>query len=176
MKKRKLTNNLTLISNNNYPICINKIDNKKYTFILGIGGNLGNVLKIFDSLLKCFKNDTKLKLKETSPILKNPPFGYLEQEYFFNAIIKIKTDMTPLYLLNVMQKYEHKFGRKRSFKDAPRTLDIDIIFIQRNSINMKINTKFLNIPHIGWKTRDSVKIPLQYIKNNKCKAYNNDRN
>ncbi len=160
MKKKKLTNDLTLYFNNNYPNCINKIAHKRYTVFLGIGGNLGNVSKIFDNLLKRFKCDTSLIAKETSPLLKNPPFGYLEQDYFLNAIIKINTDMHPHFLLKKMQKYENFFGRKRSFKNAPRTLDIDILFIQKNGKNIILNTKDLIIPHIGWQKRDSIKIPL----------------
>jgi 2-amino-4-hydroxy-6-hydroxymethyldihydropteridine diphosphokinase len=55
-----------------------------------------------------------------------------------------------------MQRYENRFKRTRSFKDAPRTLDIDIIFFA----NKKINTKQLTIPHKNWSQRESVVIPL----------------
>lgn len=165
MRIKYISNNLTIYFNNNYPKCINKITYKKYTIFLGIGGNIGNMFKTFDSLLNIFKTNTKIDLLKTSPILKNPPFGYLEQDYFYNAIIKISTNMPPFYLLKNLQKYEKKFGRKRSFKDAPRTLDIDIIFIQKNGKNIFINHSDLITPHIGWKTRESVIIPLQYIEN-----------
>ena len=40
----------------------------------------------------------------------------------------IKTDLCPNELLKAMQRYEKKIWKKRSFQDAPRTLDIDIIF------------------------------------------------
>lgn len=167
MREIKFSDNLTIYYNNNYPKYIHKISHKKYTVILGVGGNIGDTFRIFDCLLRLFENDTKIQLLETSPILKNPPFGYLEQDAFYNAVIKISTNMTPLYLLNIMQKYEKRFGRKRSFKDAPRTLDIDIIFIKNNGRNILINNTKLIIPHIDWKYRKSVIIPLQYIGSSK---------
>jgi 2-amino-4-hydroxy-6-hydroxymethyldihydropteridine diphosphokinase len=165
--KKQLSDSLTLYFTKNFPyISENKID-KKYEVFLGIGGNIGDMFKRYDALLKKLKLDMKISVKETSPLLKNPPFGYLEQDYFLNGIIKIKTNMPPLYLLKRMQRYEDSFQRKRSFQDAPRTLDIDIIFIRKNGKDMKINHKELVVPHHGWKNRESVTIPLKYMKNYK---------
>nr|WP_252971066.1 2-amino-4-hydroxy-6-hydroxymethyldihydropteridine diphosphokinase [Aliarcobacter cryaerophilus] len=96
----------------------------------------------------------------SSPLLKNPPFGFLQQSDFLNGIITLKTDLCAVDFLQAMQRYEKKFGRKRSFQDAPRTLDIDIIFFD----NKKINRKNLIIPHKNWANRESVIIPLKYIK------------
>ena len=61
-----------------------------------------------------------------------------------------------------MKRLEVRYGRKRSFQDAPRTLDIDIIFFD----DKKINTKNLIIPHKNWANRESVIIPLKHMKNN----------
>ena len=93
----------------------------------------------------------------TSPLLQNPPFGFLQQSDFLNGIIALKTDLCPNAFLKAMQRYENKFGRKRSFQDAPRTLDIDIIFFD----NKKINTQNLVIPHKNWANKESVIIPLK---------------
>jgi 2-amino-4-hydroxy-6-hydroxymethyldihydropteridine diphosphokinase len=65
--------------------------------------------------------------------------------------------------LRAFQKYENRFRRKRSFKDAPRTLDIDIIFFN----TLSIDTKTLTIPHKGYKQRESVLIPLKFVKKSK---------
>ncbi|MCI0500554.1 MAG: 2-amino-4-hydroxy-6-hydroxymethyldihydropteridine diphosphokinase [Epsilonproteobacteria bacterium] len=165
--KKQLSDKLTLYFTDNFPyLSKNKVD-KKYEVFLGIGGNIGDMFKKYDLLLKKMKLDMKISLKETSPLLKNPPFGYLEQDYFLNGIIKITTDMPPLYLLKRMQGYENIFQRKRTFKDAPRTLDIDIIFIRKNGIGLKLNKRELVVPHYGWKDRESVIIPLEYINREK---------
>ena len=65
-----------------------------------------------------------------------------------------------------MKRLEVRYGRKRSFQDAPRTLDIDIIFFE----NKKINTKNLIIPHKNWANRESVIIPLKRMNNNGKKS------
>jgi 2-amino-4-hydroxy-6-hydroxymethyldihydropteridine diphosphokinase len=178
MKKKKLTSDLTLYFNKNFPAVYSTKSGKRYTVYLGLGGNIGDVFKRFDNLLKRFKYDTNILLIETSLLLENPPFGYLEQDYFLNGVVKIGTNMPPYYLLKSMQKYEKRFARVRTFQDAPRTLDIDIIFIQINGRNIQINKKDLIVPHAGWKYRDSVKIPLKYMKSNiksKDKVYSNER-
>ena len=158
--KKKLTQNLTLFYTSNYPKKFNSTSNKKYSVTIGIGGNIGNTKRIFDKLILCLKKDSRFILLMTSPLLKNPPFGFLEQSDFLNGIIALKTNLAPNEFLKNMQRLEKRFGRKRSFQDAPRTLDIDIIFFN----NKKINTKDLIVPHKDWANRESVIIPLEEMK------------
>ena len=158
--KKKLTQNLTLFYTSNYPKKFNSTSNKKYSVTIGIGGNIGNTKKIFDKLILCLKKDSRFTLLMTSPLLQNPPFGFLEQSDFLNGIIALKTNLAPNEFLKNMKRLEKRFGRKRSFQDAPRTLDIDIIFFN----NKKINTKDLIVPHKDWANRESVIIPLEEMK------------
>jgi len=65
----------------------------------------------------------------------------LKQNDFYNAVMVLKTDLSPFELLRTLQYYEYRFKRIRSFKDAPRTLDLDIIFFNR----LKLNKKDLNV-------------------------------
>lgn len=157
--KKKINNDLTLFFTPNFPYKSSFISNKKYLVTIGIGGNLGDVKKTFNKLFLCLKNDNKYTLVKTSPLLLNPPFGYLEQNHFLNGIIQLKTNLSPDEFLKNMHRLENRFGRKRSFQDAPRTLDIDIIFFD----NKKINTEKLIIPHKDWANRESVIIPLNYM-------------
>ncbi len=158
--KKKLIQNLTLFYTSNYPKKFNSTSNKKYSVTIGIGGNIGNTKRIFDKLILCLKKDSRFILLMTSPLLQNPPFGFLEQSDFLNGIIALKTNLAPNEFLKNMQRLEKRFGRKRSFQDAPRTLDIDIIFFN----NKKINTKDLIVPHKDWANRESVIIPLIEMK------------
>ncbi len=155
--KKKLSAKLVLYKSANFPYKSKKKSNKKYMVTIGIGGNIGNVKKIFDKLFLCLKSNTKFDILMTSALLKNPPFGYLEQNDFLNGIILLKTNLSVNEFFKIMQRYEKRFKRKRSFKDAPRTLDIDIIFFH----DKKINTKKLIIPHKSWYERESVLIPLK---------------
>ncbi|WP_198305676.1 2-amino-4-hydroxy-6-hydroxymethyldihydropteridine diphosphokinase [Arcobacter vandammei] len=161
--KKKLSKDLTLFYTSNFPKKFNDNSNYKHTITIGIGGNVGNTEKIFDKLILSLSKDKRFSLLMSSPLLKNPPFGFLEQSDFLNGIIAFKTDLCPCSLLRAMQSYEKKFGRKRSFQDAPRTLDIDIIFFD----NRKINKQNLIIPHKNWANRESVIIPLKYMQKTK---------
>jgi 2-amino-4-hydroxy-6-hydroxymethyldihydropteridine diphosphokinase len=127
--------------------------------LLGIGGNIGDVLRRFEHLYGYFKRSSFVHVIETAPILKNPPFGYTEQEDFYNSLVLVETRLTPQALLRYVLRVERLFGRKRSFQDAPRTLDIDIIFYE----NVTMDTQKLTLPHVGWMKRASVLIPLSYM-------------
>ncbi len=160
MKKHITQNsNLTLFFNNFYPYKSIQISHKSNFAVLGIGGNIGDTQKIFKKFFKMLQGDSRFFIYSTSPLLKNPPFGFLNQEDFLNGIIAIQTNLSPNQLLKQMQRYEKRFKRKRSFKDAPRTLDIDIIFFN----HQKINTKQLIIPHPHYYKRESVMIPLRFV-------------
>lgn len=163
MLKRKLNKNLTIFKTNNFPFRRTLPSSKKYLATIGIGGNIGNTKRIFDKLFLHLKGNKHFEIMQSSILLLNPPFGYLNQKDFLNGVIVLKTNLYINDFFKIMQRYEKRFKRVRSFKDAPRTLDIDIIFFD----NKKINTKKLIIPHKHWNKRDSVVIPLKSLKGNK---------
>lgn len=159
--KKILSKDLTLFYTSNFPKTFNTSTNKKYIVTIGIGGNIGDTKKLFDKLVLSLNKNHKFDLLMTSPLLLNPPFGYLEQKPFLNGIIKLSTNLSVNEFFKITQRLEKRFGRKRSFQDAPRTLDIDIIFFD----NKKISTEKLIIPHKDWANRESVIIPLNYMMN-----------
>lgn len=125
-----------------------------------MGGNIGDVVRRFEHLYWFFKRSRYVTLLESAPILRNPPFGFLEQPDFCNSIVLLSTSLTPRELMRYLLRVEKRFGRKRSIKDGPRTLDLDILFYD----DIQIDTKELTIPHPEWMNRDSVLIPLKYMK------------
>jgi len=127
--------------------------------LLGIGGNIGNVLRRFEHLFWYLQRSKMLHIVETAPIFKNPPFGYTQQSDFYNSVILVETRLSPKALLRYVLRVEKHYGRKRSFPDAPRTLDIDILFYE----NIVMDTPELTLPHHGWMSRSSVLVPLSYI-------------
>lgn len=160
MGHKKLDSHNQLIFQENYPYRRKAKSTKPFQATLGIGGNIGDVKRRFNHLFVLLKASPFLEIIETSPILKNPPFGYLEQNDFHNALIIVKTCLRPKALLRYILHIEKKFGRKRSFPDAPRTLDIDMIFYEK----VQMNSKVLTLPHPAWVSRTSVIIPLGYLK------------
>jgi len=161
MVKRKILNEkYTLIFTQHFPYNRKNRYVKKHKALLGIGGNIGNVLRRFEHLFYYFKKSKLVTLIETAPILRNPPFGYVEQAYFYNSLLLIETNLTPRALLRYILRVEKRFGRKRLFKDGPRTLDIDMIFYE----NATMMTKELTLPHPQWMNRPSVLVPLSKMK------------
>jgi len=143
-----------------FPI-INRQNRKyKYKTVVGVGGNEGDVKKRFRTLYMYMQKSPLVSISETSAILQNPPFGYLEQDDFYNAVMIIRTSLAPKAFLKFLLHVEKIFGRKRSFKNAPRTLDLDIIFFE----NIIYSDKTLTLPHPRWSQRKSVVIPLLNLK------------
>lgn len=156
--KKILDKNLSLFFTPNYPKEFSH-SNKTNHVVIGIGGNIGDVKKSFNKLLLQLLKDARFDIVKTSPLLKNPPFGYLEQNDFLNGVIFLKTNLSAHESLKAFQRLENRFKRKRFIKDGPRTLDIDIIFYN----DFKINSKNLIVPHPHWFKRESVTIPLKYV-------------
>ena len=163
MIRKKIDAKNTLIKTKDFPCILSS--QSGHSVLLGIGGNIGDVVRRFEHLFYYFKRSSLLRIIETAPIVRNPPFGYTEQGDFYNSLLLIETFLSHKALLRYLLRVEKVFGRKRLFKDGPRTLDIDIIFYE----NVKMETKELTLPHPGWKERASVLIPLSMMK-----RYNNN--
>lgn len=156
--KKRLTKDLTLFFLPTFPKAFAK-GVRKNLAIVGVGGNLGNCLRRFKKVALLLASHPKVRLVKTAPILKNPPFGYLDQPYFFNTLFLLDTSLSPFELLDYLLYLEKRFKRIRSFKNAPRTLDLDIIFYN----DKKIDKKYLKLPHPYWSKRESVIIPLRFL-------------
>lgn len=143
-----------------FPAVLNFKPDFKNRAILGLGGNIGAVKKRFDRLYRTLRNDKRVNIVESSEILVNEAFGFKRQADFYNAVVLIQTSLSARNLLKVTMNLERRFGRIRSFKDAPRTLDIDILYFS----GANRNDARLTLPHTGAKSRLSVILPLGLMK------------
>jgi 2-amino-4-hydroxy-6-hydroxymethyldihydropteridine diphosphokinase len=132
---------------------------KPHMSLIGIGGNLGAVKRRFDQLFKRLQNDADIDLLESSPLLLNPDFADPKSPPFLNAALLVATTLPPPGLLRRLNYYERRFGRKRPYKNAPRTLDLDIIFFE----SKRLYNESLTIPHPHWSKRASVVVPMLWI-------------
>jgi 2-amino-4-hydroxy-6-hydroxymethyldihydropteridine diphosphokinase len=64
---------------------------------------------------------------KASSLIRTPPFGNTAQPDFVNAVVRLKTRMSPEALLEHLQQMERMAGRVRREKWGPRTLDLDIL-------------------------------------------------
>ena len=147
-----------------FPSCKKHLYRFKYRCLIGVGGNEGDVKKRFVALYRFLMRDRRFRLIQTSPAFQNPPFGYVEQNDFYNAVMVIETSLYANALLKVLLHIEKCFKRQRSFKNAPRTLDLDIIFFD----NLRQKQKHLTLPHPHWEKRLSVVVPFVMLK--RCKG------
>lgn len=132
------------------------------SIILGIGGNMPNTPNAFENLFTTLKNHPKISVLHSSPIIKNPAFGYTNQADFLNAVLYMETNLCLVEIYALIFYLERRFGRerKRMFKNAPRILDIDIILFNK----LILKREYLTIPHIHWEKRLSVCIPLSLLE------------
>jgi 2-amino-4-hydroxy-6-hydroxymethyldihydropteridine diphosphokinase len=71
------------------------------------------------------------------------PLGPIPQEPFLNQMIAIETELSPRELLDEIHRVEAEAGRVRDVRWGPRTLDIDIVLFERQSVN----ERDLIVPH-----------------------------
>jgi len=140
----------------NFPKVLRKAAGYRYRVVLGVGGNIGDTQRRLNHLWHYLGTLPQICRIRSGVILKNPPFGFHEQSDFDNTVIEIATSLQPKALLRLVWRIEKRFGRRRSFANAPRTLDLDILFFE----NRSVQTAELSIPHPHWSERVSVTIPL----------------
>lgn len=125
---------------------------------IAFGGNQGNVVKNFQDALVLLAKENII-LENFSKIYRSEPYGYKDQDFFLNAVGLFNTEKSPDELLQILLKIEKALKRERTFKNAPRPIDLDIIFYE-NEIIEKEN---LIIPHKEFSRRNFVLYPLNDI-------------
>ena len=129
---------------------------------LGIGSNLGDRQANMKKALKLLSDTLQIEL--ASSIYETEPVGYVEQPMFLNAVCRGQTELGPLQLLSLIKGIEASLGRVSSFPNAPRTIDLDIIFYG----SMIMQTPELTIPHPRLEERAFVLIPLLEMAPDLC--------
>ena len=127
---------------------------------LSAGSNLGDPKANLEfALSELAKAGTVL---QTSSYFETEPVGFTEQPWFLNLAIEFETRLSPVELLHLCLRIEDSRARKRGFPNAPRTLDLDILFYG----NAVIRENNLIIPHPRLAERKFVLEPLAEIAPN----------
>ena len=126
---------------------------------VGIGSNLedprAQVLRAFDEL--ALVADTRVTAR--SSLYRTAPVGHAAQPDFINAVAALDTALAARELLGELQAIEARQGRKRSFPNAPRTLDLDLLLFG----DATIREPGLSVPHPRMHERAFVLEPLVEI-------------
>ena len=129
-------------------------ENLVNTIYLGIGSNLGNRRKNIElAKFKLIQND--IKIKKSSNIYESLSWPNPNKPKFFNIILEISSNLSPLKLIDICKKIEIDLGRKKRSKNAPRECDLDII----DYCNQKLKGKII-LPHPRMHERNFVLLPL----------------
>ncbi len=129
-----------------------------HTAYIGIGSNLGNALQNTQQAIDLLRKTPKTHMDAASSMYQTAPVEASGDDYI-NAVVRLKTELDPFSLLEELWRIETLFGRKRPFKNAPRTLDLDILLYDTDLIQ----TEHLSVPHPRMTERAFVLVPLYEI-------------
>jgi 2-amino-4-hydroxy-6-hydroxymethyldihydropteridine diphosphokinase len=124
---------------------------------IGLGSNLGNPPANIAEGLRLLRQEA-VSL-EASSLYRTGPQGFQSQPTFYNAACHIWTRLDPFQLLARVKEIEAAIGRRRTFQNAPRTLDIDILIYSR----LVLETPLLKLPHPRMAERAFVLLPLAEV-------------
>lgn len=131
-----------------------------HTCFIGLGSNLAAPQQQIKNALDALAKAPNTQVMQTSSLYSSKPMGPQDQPDYVNAVVEIKTQLTPHNLLSELQQIELSQGRVRKDQRwGPRTLDLDIILYG----DLQVQTDSLTIPHYGMKTREFVLYPLHEI-------------
>ena len=132
---------------------------KWHRVYLAIGSNMGDRKAYLLNGLEEVSNHPLIKNAKCSSIFETKPYGYTEQDMFLNGCIAIDTLLKEEELLTFLHQVEQHAGRERTVIWGPRTLDLDIIFYDRE----EYESKDLVIPHVDMQNRLFVLKPLEEL-------------
>ena len=95
--------------------------------VLALGSNLGDSAETLQSAVEALRAVSGVDVVGVSGVVETDPVGGPEQDVYLNAVVLVRTDLSPEDLLDVTQRVENEFGRVRDIRWGPRTLDVDII-------------------------------------------------
>ncbi|HDM8220786.1 TPA: 2-amino-4-hydroxy-6-hydroxymethyldihydropteridine diphosphokinase [Vibrio campbellii] len=130
------------------------------TAYIAVGSNLADPVSQAKQAIEALKTLPNSEFVRASSLYSSTPMGPQNQPDYINAVVAIKTNLTPLELLDCTQAIEQEQGRVRKDERwGPRTLDLDMILYG----NEVIDSERLTVPHYGMREREFVLYPLAEI-------------
>ena len=128
----------------------------EYKAFIGIGSNLGIPAENCEQAIRLLHTPPGIEVIARSSLYESEPVGKIEQDWFVNTAVAIRTSLTPEALLNALFKIEKTLGRERREKWGPRIIDLDILAYE----DRVIHTTALTLPHPEMTKRRFVLLPL----------------
>jgi 2-amino-4-hydroxy-6-hydroxymethyldihydropteridine diphosphokinase len=127
--------------------------------VIALGSNLGdrahNIRRALHELRDCIRIVRVSAVRETAPV--DAPAG---SPSFLNLVVAGHTSMPPLALLDCLNDIERRLGRRRGIRNAPRTIDLDLILYSARVMR----SERLTLPHPRYLNREFVRGPLRELR------------
>ena len=130
-----------------------------HSAFIGLGSNLGAPGAQLRGAIAALAELPQTRLVAASSLYRSAPLGNPDQPDFVNAVAQLATALAPQPLLAALLEIERRFGRERSFRNAPRTLDLDLLLYDAR----RIAEPGLEVPHPRLPRRAFVLAPLVEI-------------
>ena len=124
------------------------------SYYIALGTNVGNYRNNFTKAV--FELNKIGNVSKIANIYKSKPYGYLKQNFFYNTIVYLKSEILPNDLIKKIRLIEKKLQKNKRIINGPRKIDLDIIFWDQK----KFKNNNLIIPHPRAQERDFVLFPL----------------
>ena len=128
------------------------------TAYIGLGANLGEAQNSLRIALQALGSLPKVQLVKTSSFYSSAPLDSSGPDYV-NAVAQLCTTLTAPALLAAMRTIEDAQGRQRPYRNAPRTLDLDLLLYGQATIQ----SPALTVPHPRMWERAFVLVPLMEL-------------
>ena len=122
---------------------------------VGLGANLGDAAASVREAILHLGTLPETKFVASSSLYRSAPLDAVGPD-FINAVVELRTRLTPQALLAQLMSVEHRFGRQRPFHHAPRSLDLDLLLFGER----RIESSELCLPHPRLHERAFVLAPL----------------
>ena len=133
------------------------------TAYVALGANLGDAALALRQAVSAISELPASRLGKVSSLYKTAPLGSLEAcapgNDYLNAVVELQTELIAPALLAHLQQIEQAAGRQRSYRNAPRTLDLDLLLYG----SARVESAALTVPHPRMQQRAFVLVPLAEI-------------
>jgi 2-amino-4-hydroxy-6-hydroxymethyldihydropteridine diphosphokinase len=133
---------------------------------VALGANLGDAAAALRQAVQAIGQLPLTQVRRSSSLYKTAPLNTDEGQEsaaagndYLNAVVELETGLTAPALLSHLQQIEQEAGRERPYRNAPRTLDLDVLLYG----SARIESEHLTVPHPRMTQRAFVLVPLAEI-------------
>ncbi|HWA11268.1 MAG TPA: 2-amino-4-hydroxy-6-hydroxymethyldihydropteridine diphosphokinase [Opitutaceae bacterium] len=123
---------------------------------LGLGSNLGDKRAHLEAALAALRARPDIEVRRVARFYRTAALGPVKQDWFLNTVAEIATGLAPRALLARCQEIERQLGRERHERWGPRTIDLDVLWLETG----EVDEPGLTVPHPGLHLRSFALAPL----------------